>query len=126
MFDPPAMPPSALALIESGRLPKPLVEHFGPDHQPSSEPGGWNEIAWAIYLQLDNPALDPDVRCPLALLGAYAFIKTCEYEFQVLVKRSELAMELLSRAEKYGIGEEEIDPLNKWAYDAYEAGAGIR
>ncbi|WP_063062082.1 hypothetical protein [Nocardia sienata] len=120
------MPATALALVESGRLPEPLAEYFDPAHRSSTDPDRWEKIAWGAYLQLDNPALDPEVRGPLALLGAYAFIETSEYEVLELVKRSELAMELLERAEEHGISEEEIDPLNKWAYDTYEAGAGIR
>lgn len=126
MFDPPSMPPSALALVESGRLPGWLAEYFDPAHQSSNGPGKWEEVAWSVNLQLDNPALAPEVRGPLALLGAYAFIETCDYEFLELVKRSELAMKLLDRAEEHGIDEEEIAPLYKWAYDTYEAGAGIR
>ncbi|WP_280436995.1 hypothetical protein [Nocardia carnea] len=126
MFDLPSMPPSAVALVESGRLPEPLVEYFDPSHRSSTAPNRWNDVARVSYIHIDNPALGPEVRGPLALLGAYAFLETCDYEFQELVKRSGLAMELLTRAEEYGISEEEIDPLNKWAYDTYEAAAGLR
>ncbi|MET8796704.1 hypothetical protein ABZV91_09665 [Nocardia sp. NPDC004568] len=126
MFAAPSIPPSALALVESGRLPEPLAEYFDPAYRSSSEPGRWDEIAARIDLHLGNPALDPEVRGPLALLGAFAVIETCEYRFSELVKRSELAMELLHQAEEHGIGEEEIDPLYKWAWDTYEAGADTR
>lgn len=126
MFDVPPMPPSALALVESGRLPKPFVEYFDPDHPSSTALRRWDEMAWGINVYLGNPALDPEVRGPLALLGAYAFIETCEYEVLEAVKRSELAMELLDRAEEHGVGDEEIEPLYKWAWDTYEVGTGTR
>lgn len=124
MFDTPPVPQRVTALVESGRLPPSLAECFDPANMFLDEPP-WREVAWMIDIHLANPDLDPGLRGELALMGAHAYIETCEYEMLELGKRSDRALELLREARRYGIPDSELEPLFRSAWDTNEVAADI-
>ncbi|MFI9404867.1 hypothetical protein [Nocardia sp. NPDC052316] len=116
MFDTPPLPAAIVALVSSRRLPEPLSECF----DSSAPPPDWRMLLEMVRLYLENPALDRELRGAVALLGAYAYLRTCEYLLFDLVERSNRAIELLQEAERHGIGEDDIEPLRAAAFAILE------
>lgn len=118
------MPPCVVALIASERLPAPLAERFDPSLINSSAPN-WGDVAMMAELYLSNPDLDPDLRGPLALLGAYAYLETCEYMLDQLVRRAQIVLRLVDVARRHGIADADSEEVSDAAWRIYELGAEL-
>ncbi|MFC9437562.1 hypothetical protein [Nocardia sp. NPDC057030] len=124
MLDIPEMPPGLVAFIASGRLPAPLAERFDPALTHSTAPK-WGDVALMVDLYLDNPDLDPDLRGPLALLGAYAYLETCEFMLDQLVRRARIVLRLVDVARRHGVADADAEELSDAAWRIYELGAEL-
>ncbi|KAA8885939.1 hypothetical protein F3087_25255 [Nocardia colli] len=121
MFDIPEMPPVVVAFIASERLPLPLAERFDLALTHSNAPK-WGDVALMVDLYLDNPDLDPDLRGPLALLGAYAYLQTCEYMLDQLVRRAQIVLRLVDVARRHGVADADSEEVSDAAWRIYELG----
>jgi hypothetical protein len=91
------VPRAVAALAESGRLPATLSGHAV---------GGWGDLADDIDAALAAPDLDPDVRGPLTLAGAYAYVCFSSLVSGDLCRRAHRAMKLLTAAPRDLSGDE--------------------
>lgn len=121
MFDIPEMPPLVVAFIASERLPLPLAERFDPALTHSTPK--WGDVAMMAELYLSNPDLDSELRGPLALLGAYAYLQTCEYLLDQLVRRAQIVLRLVDVARRHGVADADSAEVSDAAWRIYELGA---